>query len=224
MRRLLFPLLLGLFGVAVLGSLCVWQVQRLQWKKGVLLEIDQRIGAPPLPLPRAATAEWDNFQPVRVKGRLSAPHLYVLVSRQGFGPGFRVISPFETDGRRVLLDQGFLAETETLEQSITGDRFEITGNLHWPDETDRLFTPEPDGALWFARDVEAMADTLGTEPLLIVLRHSEPIIGQLRPWPVDSAGIPNNHRNYAITWFLLALAWCGMTALWVWRIRRGREG
>jgi len=40
------------------------------------------------------------------------------------------------------------------------------------------------------------------------------------PWPVSRAGIPNNHLNYAITWFLMAAAWLGMTGYWLWRIRR----
>jgi len=40
------------------------------------------------------------------------------------------------------------------------------------------------------------------------------------PWPVDTAGIPNNHRQYAITWFSMAVLWLGMTAFLVWRITR----
>ena len=38
--------------------------------------------------------------------------------------------------------------------------------------------------------------------------------------PVTVAGIRNAHLNYAITWFLLAVSWLGMTGYWLWRISR----
>jgi surfeit locus 1 family protein len=38
--------------------------------------------------------------------------------------------------------------------------------------------------------------------------------------PVDTQGIPNNHLNYAVTWFSLAAVWAGMTLLLLWRIRQ----
>ncbi|MEZ5867006.1 MAG: SURF1 family cytochrome oxidase biogenesis protein [Defluviimonas denitrificans] len=63
-----------------------------------------------------------------------------------------------------------------------------------------------------------MAKTLGTEPLLIVLKASEG--DQARTAPVDTSAIPNDHLNYAITWFSLALVWAGMTGFLLWRIRQ----
>ena len=44
--------------------------------------------------------------------------------------------------------------------------------------------------------------------------------GEIEPMPVDSSGIPNDHMNYAITWFSLAAVWLGMTAYLLWRIRQ----
>ncbi|MGB3148971.1 MAG: SURF1 family protein, partial [Paracoccaceae bacterium] len=35
--------------------------------------------------------------------------------------------------------------------------------------------------------------------------------------------VPNNHLNYAITWFSLAVVWAGMTLALAWRIRQGKE-
>ena len=42
----------------------------------------------------------------------------------------------------------------------------------------------------------------------------------ITPVPIAIEGIRNEHLNYAITWFLLALVWSGMTAFLLWRIRR----
>ena len=74
--------------------------------------------------------------------------------------------------------------------------------------------------MWFARDLQPMAEVLGTEPVLVVLRSATQMDPSITPLPLDSAAVANNHLNYAITWFSLAAVWLGMTAFWLWRIRR----
>ena len=41
---------------------------------------------------------------------------------------------------------------------------------------------------------------------------------QTQPLPTGSAGIPNDHLGYAMTWYGLALVWAGMTLFWTWRM------
>ena len=130
-----------------------------------------------------------------------------------------MIAPFELeDGRRVLLDRGFISLTaKEMPRSQTGP-MEVTGNLHWPDDMNSS-TPAPDTAknIWFGRDLPAMADALNTQEILIVARSST---GQgVDPLPVGITGIPNDHFHYAITWFSLALVWFGMTLFLLWRIK-----
>ncbi|MEL6889648.1 MAG: SURF1 family protein, partial [Pseudomonadota bacterium] len=98
----------------------------------------------------------------------------------------------------------------------------LIGNLDAPQEADG-FTPAPDLAsnLWFARDVPAMAQALDTQPILVVLRNAPEIDLGVTPWPVDTAGIPNDHLQYAITWFSLALIWGAMTGYFLLRTCRG---
>jgi len=218
-RRMIFPLLLGITGIAILLSLCVWQVQRLTWKEAVLREIDARISAPPVDLPEKPNSVTDRYLPVKVSGHFTGENLDVLVSRKTIGAGYRVIAVLEADnGRRVLVDRGFLAEAARgLPREVT--TVTVTGNLLWPVEVDS-FTPPPDESrsIWFARDLPAMAAKLNSEPLLIVARSETG--DSIEPMPVDSSAIPNDHLTYAITWFLLACVWAGMTLLLLWRIRR----
>lgn len=218
-RRMIVPLLIGLLGGAILMSLGVWQVQRLQWKEGVLADIAARITAEAVPLPATIDAQADRYKPVTVTGRFTGDHLDVLVSRKQIGAGVRVVEAFETDdGRRILVDRGFLTDDDRAKPRVSGPAT-VEGNLHWPDETDS-YTPPPDPktGLWFARDVAAMAQALNTEPTFIVARR--PTGGAIEPMPVDTSGIPNDHMNYAITWFSLAVVWLGMTAYLLWRIRQ----
>lgn len=221
-RRMIMPLLFGLFGAAVLVSLGVWQVQRLHWKAAVLAQIDSRIGAAPVDVPGTPDPVADRFLPVKVAGHFTSENIDVLVSRKEFGAGYRVIAVMETlTGRRLLVDRGFLVEAARGLPRVTTD-VEVTGNLLWPQEVDG-FTPAPDSktGVWFARDLPAMAKALNTEPILVVARSDTG--DMIEPLPVDSSTIPNDHLNYAITWFSLAIVWVGMTALLLWRIRRRME-
>lgn len=217
--RMILPLLFGLIGAAILIGLGSWQMQRLAWKESVLAEITAMIGAPPVPVPATPLPEQDRYRPVTVSGRFLGQELDVLASRKEIGAGYRIISAFETEtGRRVMIDRGFLPEAARgLPRSAAAT--EVTGNLHWPQETDG-FTPPPDAKtnLWFARDVPAMAEALGTEPVLIVA--ATPTGDGIEPLPVDTSAIPNDHLSYAITWYSLAGVWLGMTVLLLWRIRR----
>ena len=94
----------------------------------------------------------------------------------------------------------------------------LVGNLDNPNEADG-FTPAPelDTNIWFARDVPAMARTLDTKPVLVVLRDVLETGGDVTPWPVDTKNIPNDHLQYAITWFSLSAIWLAMTAIFLRR-------
>lgn len=221
MRRLIFPIALGLVGVAILVSLGNWQVRRLAWKEGVLAEIDARMASAPAELPFGdLTEEAHEYLPVAIAGAFTGGTIYVLISLDGEGPGYRVIEAFQTEaGDRILADRGFLPdESRGAELSPAPGRWE--GNLSWPDEVDG-FTPDPEGDLWFARDLPAMAEALGTLPVLAVL--TEQTDPQLTPMPIDTGGISNDHREYAITWYLLAVVWAAMSGTLVWRVLRRKE-
>jgi surfeit locus 1 family protein len=217
-RRMILPLLFGLIGAAVLIGLGLWQMQRLHWKQAILADIDQRIAAAPVNLPADPNPQTDRYLPVKAEGRFTGEHLDVLVSRKEIGAGVREIAVFETAGRRVMVDRGFISDAERGKpRDYTGTS--VVGNLHWPVEVDS-YTPPPDPntGLWFARDVLAMAANLGTEPVFIVARA--PTGQGIEPMPVDSSGIPNDHFGYAVQWFSMAAVWLGMTVYLLWRINR----
>ncbi|WP_093031847.1 SURF1 family protein [Roseovarius azorensis] len=223
-KRVLFPLIFGVAGVAVLLSLGWWQVERLAWKEGILADIGARISAAPVEVPAKVSPEVDRYLPVEVTGRIGQEALRVLVSQKQAGAGYRLISALDTGARRVLLDRGFINVAGDVPAPPEGPVM-VTGNLHWPDE--RLSsTPENDvaGNMWFARDIAQMAGVLDTEPVLVVTRElSEPERG-VTPLPVDTGGIPNDHLSYAITWFSLAAIWAAMTGVFIRRMRQAEKG
>ncbi len=223
MRRILIPLIFGLAGAAVLISLGIWQMQRLAWKEAILSDIETRIAADPVALPAVPDPVRDRYLPVTTTG-VTGPGLRVLASVKQRGAGYRMISVFETEGRKILLDRGFL-DIEGHSDIGSSQTITVTGNLHWPDEVDG-YTPAPDREqeLWFARDVPAMAAALGTESTLLVAKRIEPQVYSATPMPVTTKGIPNDHLQYAITWFSLAAIWLAMTGYFLWRTARPPKG
>ncbi len=221
MRRTLFLLIFSLAGLGVLLWLGTWQVQRLAWKQEILSEIDSRIAAEPVPLPQQVSEDEDKYLPVTISGDMEPGEIHVLVSVKQVGAGYRIIQSFSTEDRTILVDRGFVPTTAKQTDRSTGP-MEVTGNLHWPDEIDS-YTPEADidSNIWFARDVPNLAAALGAEPILLIARsQTDPGV---TPLPVDTAGIPNDHLQYAITWFGLALVWAAMTGYFLWRNRAPSE-
>lgn len=225
MLRYLFPLIVWLGGATVLVGLGLWQLDRLEWKEGVLEEIESRISAAPGPLPENPNEKQDRYLPVAVIGQTGAEELHVLVSDRSLGAGFRIVTSLETEaGRRILLDQGFVPD-ELKDAPRAPVLAEVTGNLHWPVERDS-FTPDndPSANYWYARDIDEMAERLGTEPVLLIARAFDPAREGILPLPVGTRGIPNNHLGYAVQWFGMAIVWMGMTLLFIRRIsRRGTK-
>jgi len=223
LKNFVSPLIFGVGGVVILTLLGSWQIQRLSWKQNILSEIELTTTATPKQLPGNESITKNQYMPVITTGKILTSDVHVLMSLKYKGPGYRVISAFDLGNRKVLLDQGFmpLSAKSTLRNPWQAD---VIGNLYWPDEVDN-FTPKPDltKEIWFARDVAAIASKLGTDPVMIVARSITPQRPELMALPITPERIPNNHFQYALTWFSLAFVWAGMTLYLVWRIRHTKR-
>lgn len=220
MRRYLFPLILGVLGCAILISLGVWQLHRLAWKESMLTDIQRSIEGAPVPLPAAVDPSM-KYLPVTVSGTTTGQEIDVLSGTRESGGGYQIVSALVTDdGRRILLDRGFVDQDHKRDPRPPV-RLDVVGNLHWPQEKGSA-TPAPnlDQNIWFARDVPAMAKALGTEPVLVVAAEVRGDAQGVEPIPVAIEGIPNNHLSYAVQWFMIAAVWAGMTVALIWRIRQ----
>jgi len=223
LRKILFPLILGVAGCGVLISLGLWQVERLAWKEDVLVGINARLAAAPAPLTTEVSESTNEYTRVTVSGTPTGEELHVLVSGTEAGTGYRVISKMQTPLGAVLVDQGLLAiENKAAAPMIAP--MEITGTLIWPDDQNSS-TPDPDIAanIWFARNVDTMSEALDTLPLMIVSSTSTPADPRLTALPVNTASIKNDHFEYAVTWFLLALVWAIMSFYLILRTTRQKD-
>ena len=89
--------------------------------------------------------------------------------------------------------------------------------IFFPNETD-AFTPEPYliKNIWFSRDLEKMSNYLNTQPIMVIMSskvNDETIV--ITPL---SPNFINNHLQYAITWFSMAIAWLFMSIYLIIRL------
>ena len=219
-----------LAALALLIGLGVWQLKRLEWKEGLIAEIETRTKGPPISLKEAVALAREGLDPsyyrVKVEGRFDHTKELYLYAVTGAGVGWHVISPLKTgDSDLVLIDRGFVPDalrdpSSRADGEIAG-AIAVTGIVRMP-ETQSLFIPdnEPGANHWFWRDVQAMtsamfpAGTVEVAPFFLEAEKSDVPGG----WPAGGQtrlDLPNNHLEYAVTWFLLAAALLAVYGLYV---------
>ncbi len=209
-KNWIFIFLVCIPGLMVLLWLGSWQLKRLAWKETLINEITTRLDSVPGDMPVFPNANSHNYFMTNVDGKIQSDSIHVLTSTKKIGPGFRVISPLMLkDGRSILIDRGIISEKDKNTPLGLGGN-NITGYLLWPNETD-YFTPEPNTEknIWFARDLEGMANFFKTEKILLVATR----LKQSSNFNIQdpTINIPNNHLQYAITWFLMGGLWFAMS-------------
>lgn len=223
----------------ILLGLGTWQVERLAWKQGLLSAIEERRAAPPADLAAiealAASGEDVDYRTVRVTGRyINNKERHFFATFQG-RTGYYVYTPLElADGRAIFINRGFVPfddkEPErrkrgqlTGEQTVTGfARARLAEKPSW-------VVPENDVAanIFYWKDLDVMATSTGLElarvlPFFIDAdASSTPALedGGMPIGGVTQFDLPNNHLQYAMTWYGLAGALAVITGLFLWRRR-----
>jgi surfeit locus 1 family protein len=227
----------SVLAVALLASLGFWQLKRLAWKEALIAEVDARAHAPATPLAASWAglgADTDEYRHVALHGvydRSAAAFLFAtpLHPRPGQDePGFLVISPLKLDdGRIVLVERGFVDAAKrdaflAADRAAPSEPIDVAGLLRF-DEPPRWFEPADDLAarVFYTRKVGAIATSLKLSAAapFILDADASPESGVLAGGQTRIA-FPNNHLEYAVTWFGLAIAWIVAFAVYAWGVAR----
>jgi surfeit locus 1 family protein len=199
-RRLVLPTLMTGVMLAILVGLGVWQLQRLQWKLGILAAIDHAEAAAPVPLAGdpgqftkvVATGVWDpaahGLYGVDVRDVTAGSYLIEALDRPGQAP--------------VLVDLGFVPDGFS---AFPSGPATVVGYVRQPAESG-LFTPADDAARrhFYTLDPAKMGAALG---LARVAPFTLIAMGDPNAIPSPATALPrppNDHFGYALTWFGLA--------------------
>ena len=222
-RPRFWPTLTTIAGIAVLLALGTWQVGRLQWKEALIAERDARLAAPPKPLPTQADdwRDW-NFRQVTVEGafRHDLEQLFGVRAVQNRA-GHHVLTPLvRADGVALLIDRGWVPTEQAHPAARRDGQIEgavrVNGLARYRgDDRAGWFTPdnEPEERLWYRYDLPALRAATGLDLLPIVVEaDATPNPGGLPLGGRPPAVLVNNHLQYAITWYGLAV---GLLAVYI---------
>jgi surfeit locus 1 family protein len=225
-----------LAGTAVLIGLGTWQVQRLHWKELLIAQIADRRAQAPETLEQIEQRWYESgdvdYFPILLTGHyLHAAEQFFYTTLDG-RVGWNVYTPLEVgDGEAVMVNRGFvpveLREPGSRPQGQMEGEIELLGLARNPVAAKpNRFVPdnEPQNATFFWRELGAMAVSAGLDGTTVV-----PFFVDAGPaanpggWPkggVTLVNLPNNHLQYAITWFGLALALLGVGGYYMFETRR----
>ena len=222
-RRLLVPLLSALPVLILLLVLGTWQVHRMEWKHGILARIAAAEAVPPVVL----TGSPEIFARATVRGRFLHDRESLLgLEVRGNLLGARLLTPIERPGAPLLLvDRGWVPLQPRDPIARPDGEVDLVGYVH-PGDRPGLMAARDDPASrrFYTLNPPQIAAALAlpdVEPFALVAlldpgaRPGLPDPARELPRPTDP------HLGYAITWYGLAVALCGVLA--VFAFRRLRE-
>jgi surfeit locus 1 family protein len=224
-------LLIALLAAASLFvGLGVWQIERRTEKLALIAAVDRRAKMSPVAAP--GPADWseisfktDAYRHVRIHGTFLHDRETLVQAATELGPGYWVMTPLSTDaGWTVLVNRGFVpAEDRDRAIRRAGEVREaatVTGLLRTTEAGGGfLHSNDPRADRWYGRDVAAIGRARHLDALAPYFIDEGP--GSHAGQPVGGLTVisfPNNHLQYALTWFALATL-SGFGVVRVWRAR-----
>ena len=215
-RSTLLVLPLILLALVVLVGLGVWQLQRNDWKQGIVEERAARTSALPAPasLVFDSPSEDLDYRRVVAIGEWDHERAVILANRARFGTrGEELVTPLRfPGGRAVLVNRGWYPEQA---------RAEVLADLEATTEAEVVGLARHIGAIggrqtnagtWTRLDAPAIGATLPYEVALWYIVEGELVESASAArgvLPVQGYSAFTNttpHIQYALTWFGLAVA------------------
>lgn len=207
----------------------------MRWKHDLIARVDRRIHAAPAELPAdgrlsSAAPETFDYLRVRLSGVYAASQTALVRASTDLGTGYWVITPLRTDDdRTVWVNRGFVPAGTTRQEASAGvpqGKAEVVGLLRSSEPGGSLLqSNKPREERWYSRDVRALSRTRGTGqtvPFFVDVQKEDagrPGSGVPPVTGLTVVRFPDNHLQYALTWFALGgLAALGTGLVW----RRGR--
>jgi surfeit locus 1 family protein len=219
-RPQLWPTVFTAPALLLLLALGSWQIQRLHWKEGLIAQRQAAISAAPTAAPSTLEeARGMEFRHVTDEGVfLHDREIFLGATSEAGRQGYQILTPLlEPGGRFVFVNRGFIpAELKDPAKRAAGQiagTVQVRGLLRLPPaESPAWFLPDnrPDLNYWFWVDLPAMSAAAKLDPDRVapfyIDADASPNPGGWPKGGVTRLALPNDHLQYAITWFSLAVA------------------
>lgn len=227
-----FPRIVPTIGAAVAIALTVslgrWQAGRAEEKQARQALLEARMNEAPVLLTGSVESpEPLVYRHVRAAGQWVAEGQIFIDNQIVQGrAGFQVVTPLRLEGRKeaVLVNRGWVARSGDYPRApavaVPSGRIEVAGVATLPPK--RVLELSADmvaGNVWQNLSIERYRRQTGNLVLPIVILADRPAPGLTAMRERPDAGIAK-HREYALTWYALAVT---VLALWiVLNLRRAR--
>ena len=212
--------LIALVSLVYLGS---WQLHRLEWKTELLNSIKDGQTEDYIEYPFDIKNNDFSYKKSSISGKIDQSKELHFFNINSYGQsGYNIIVPLLTKGRTVYVDLGWTNFTdinskEFMFRSLTGE-LDFKGILIYSKER-RLFSPQPDTIKnsWYLMNIEEMDQftKLNSEKYIFRVVEQEYYLDLLNEF--TAINIPNNHLQYAITWFVLAISIAAMYIIYIYK-------
>ncbi|HPF46520.1 MAG: SURF1 family protein [Alphaproteobacteria bacterium] len=211
----LWPTLISIILLACLLWLGNWQVERLEWKLGLIKQIENRAYAEPVTLPATLSNPEDmEYLSVKVTGKFSNDQEMTLYSVGPNGEaGYDLYTPFaDQSGKIIIINRGWVPERMKNQQSrpetLESDIVTVAGLLRAPVKK-LWYGPEndPDNNNWYYGNLNAMISAQNLTNVFPMFLYAVSM-GNNDGFPIagrTELNIVNNHLDYALTWYGLAI-------------------
>ena len=232
--------LFTVLSIAILIGLGTWQYQRLQWKTNLLAEVEAAVTAPPLSSLRdvqkaLSQGEPTDFRRIEFYAEiLTGQTPFLVYSRTKRELSWRTFYAAKGDGVRAFLATGLVSDTERDKVSVVTDsapqsfagyvrlaRAQERGAAQSTPGANRWFSfnPLPDTANW----ASGLNGEFAAQPIESDF-YIDVAVGEISAdtLPIKRPQIRNNHFDYMLTWYGLAVAL--FVIYLILHVQRGRLG
>ncbi len=215
-RPTLWPTLFTVPALVALIGLGLWQLDRLQWKSALIEMFEERVSAVPLAPPDAIgdITTW-RYRRIVAEGEFLHDREVHITGKPFEGSaGFHVLTPLRMpDDRILIVNRGWVPDNRRSRsrrpETVQAGRVMIEGILR-EDRRRGYFVPdnEPVNDIWLYIDTAEIAAHRQLGPVLpyYIDAIRDPERRRLPVGASTAITVRNEHLQYAITWFLLAVA------------------
>ena len=213
-------LIFNICAIIILLSLGTWQLERLQWKNRYISQIETKISMPAIEINENNSIYLDTYKnrKITIKGSYLYDKKITLHSKvYNKLVGKHLLVPLKTDYGYLLVNRGFITDAGLKNLNEDTEVLNITGMINFSSKKPYFI---PNNNLqnndWYYVNIKEIGEYLSLNLLNYYLIEENNLA---EPFPIGSQyniDIPNDHLQYAVTWFSLALALSVFMHL-VWR-------
>lgn len=210
------PLIFVTVTTLTLISFGNWQLRRLGEKEIFIHTIEENVKNPPIAIENINT-DSPYYSKIKLSGKFLPDNNVFLYGRRTASPekhGYYLISAFAaTNGGTYLVSRGWLPQSvkDDIGTKLSLEQEEETIEaIILPGEEKNFFVPENDkkNNIWFTLDLKMASEILGTtnKDFYLMQINSQTLPEGASPLFTNNLNkVRNDHLEYAITWYSLAV-------------------